>query len=209
MAENKKGFVLYADQKASFEDLTNEEAGILIKHIFAYVNDEDPVLLDRLLQVAFNPIKQQLKRDLQKYEQVKEKRSKAGLLSAEMKKQNATNSTSVKSVEPLQQDVTNSTVKDNVNVNVKDNVNVNVKGNVINIIEQYFIDFENGTHIIEMARIQKTTPEKLKSFIPFFKLKTNAEYQNYAKFIDHFRNSYLLNKDKINNDTQKGGRVLE
>lgn len=75
MAENKKGFVLYADQKLIFDDLTNEEAGILIKHIFAYVNDENPVFEDRFLDMAFKPIKLQLKRDLVKYEAVKERNS--------------------------------------------------------------------------------------------------------------------------------------
>ena len=75
MAEDKKGFVLYADQKDIFNDLTNEEAGILIKHIFLYVNDENPVLNDRLIDMAFKPIKQQLKRDLVKYESVKERNS--------------------------------------------------------------------------------------------------------------------------------------
>lgn len=75
MAENKKGFVLYADQKLIFEDLTNEEAGILIKHIFAYVNDENPIFEDRFLDMAFKPIKLQLKRDLVKYEAVKERNS--------------------------------------------------------------------------------------------------------------------------------------
>lgn len=75
MAENKKGFVLYADQKLIFDDLTNEEAGILIKHIFSYVNDENPVLNDRLIDMAFKPIKLQLKRDLVKYETVRERNS--------------------------------------------------------------------------------------------------------------------------------------
>jgi hypothetical protein len=75
MAKDKKGFVLYADQKLIFDDLTNEEAGILIKHIFSYVNDENPELNDRLLDMAFKPIKLQLKRDLVKYEGVKERNS--------------------------------------------------------------------------------------------------------------------------------------
>jgi hypothetical protein len=43
MAENKKGFVLYADQKSIIDMLPNEKAGELIKHIFAYVNDENPI----------------------------------------------------------------------------------------------------------------------------------------------------------------------
>lgn len=75
MAEGKKGFVLYADQKFIFDDLSNEEAGILIKHIFSYVNDENPILEDRIIQMAFNPIKMQLKRDLVKYENVRERNS--------------------------------------------------------------------------------------------------------------------------------------
>jgi len=75
MAENKKGFVLYADQKLIFDDLTNEEAGTLIKHIFSYVNDENPVLTDRLIDMAFKPIKLKLKRDLVKYETVRERNS--------------------------------------------------------------------------------------------------------------------------------------
>ena len=75
MAENKKGFVLYADQKLIFDDLSNEEAGVLIKHIFSYVNDENPTLSDRFLDMAFKSIKLQLKRDLVKYEAVRKRNS--------------------------------------------------------------------------------------------------------------------------------------
>jgi hypothetical protein len=76
-------------------------------------------------------------------------------------------------------------------------------------INQFFIDFENGSHIVEMARTQKTTPETLKAFIPFFKTKANSEYPSYGKFVDHFRNTWLLNKDKVNLTKPKGGKVLE
>jgi hypothetical protein len=119
MATNKKGFILYADQKELFDQLPNDKAGELIKHIFSYVNDENPITEDLLLKLAFTPIKQQLKRDLKKFEEVREKRSEAGKASAEKRKQNATNSTSVKSVE---QTSTKLTVKDNDTVNVNDNV---------------------------------------------------------------------------------------
>lgn len=124
MAKDKKGFVLYADQKELFDQLPNEKAGELIKHIFAYVNDEDPETKDLIIKLAFTPIKQQFKRDLEKWEKTIEGRSKAGKASAEAranKKQQAlTNSTNVK---PVQQTSTNPTV------NVKDNVNVNVTVN--------------------------------------------------------------------------------
>ena len=122
MAKDKKGFILYADQKELFDQLPNDKAGELIKYIFSYVNDENPETNDLLLKMAFTPIKQQLKRDLEKWDNIRSKRSVAGKKSAEkrakLKEQNSTNSTSVESV---QQSSTNPTVNDNVNVNV--NVN--------------------------------------------------------------------------------------
>jgi hypothetical protein len=129
MAENKTSFVLYSDQRTLIDLLSNEQAGKLLKHIYAYVNDENPICEDVLINVAFEPIKQQFKRDLKKWERTKESRSKAGLASAEARKnkQNATKPTNVKYV---QQSSTNSTVNVNDNVNV--NVNVNdIKDNIV------------------------------------------------------------------------------
>ena len=124
MAKGKKSFILYADQKALFEQMPNEKAGELIKFIFSYVNDENPVTDDLLINLAFTPIKQQFKRDLENWNKIKEGRSKAGRASAEArrnkKQQSLTNSTSVNNV---QQTSTNLTVNDNDNVNVNDNVN--------------------------------------------------------------------------------------
>ena len=122
MAQDKKGFILYADQKALFDKLPNDKAGELIKHIFSYVNDENPEAIDLLIEIAFEPIKQQLKRDLKKFETAKKQRSEAGKRSAELRKEQR-NSTPVETVE---RKPTKSTVKDNVNVNVNDKVNDNV-----------------------------------------------------------------------------------
>ncbi len=124
MAENKKSFVLYSDSQGLVNQLPDDVAGRLLKHIYAYVNDENPITDELLLNIAFEPIKMQLKRDLQKWEQTKEGRSVAGKASAEAKRlaklaeQSLTNSTNVESVE---QNSTNSTVNDNVNVNVINN----------------------------------------------------------------------------------------
>ena len=82
MAKNKTSFLLYNDQISTFEMLSNEEAGILIKHIYNYVNDKDPILEDRLLQVSFAQIKATLKRDLVKFEGKKEKNVESGNYSA-------------------------------------------------------------------------------------------------------------------------------
>lgn len=127
MAENKKGFVLYADQKSIIDMLPNDKAGELLKHIFAYVNDENPVNKDPLINLAFEPIKLQLKRDLQKWEETRVKRSIAGSISAEKRKQQSQQV--LTSVESVEQIPTKSTVivNDNVNVNVNDKVINNIK----------------------------------------------------------------------------------
>lgn len=108
MAENKKSFVAYADWKYTFDELSNEKAGELIKHIFAYVNDENPVSEDMLINAVFANIKHTLKRDLKKWEKQHEQRKQAGKKSAEVRQRNSTvvNARSVSST---------------VNVNVNDN----------------------------------------------------------------------------------------
>tara|TARA_R110000803_G_scaffold208189_1_gene276711 strand:+ start:1629 stop:2372 length:744 start_codon:yes stop_codon:yes gene_type:complete len=120
MAEQKKGFVLYADIIKTVSKLTDEKAGELFKHLLLYVNDENPQTEDLLIEIAFEPIKQQLKRDLEKWEKIRIKRSEAGQKSAEARKSKGTKSTSVESVE---QTATNPTVSVNDNVNVTVNVN--------------------------------------------------------------------------------------
>jgi len=119
MAKDKKSFVLYSDQKELIEALSDEQAGKLIKHIYKYVNDENPKLEDPILNIAFVPIKQQLKRDLQKWEDQRKQRSEAGKKSAKSRKRKST------SVNERQRASTVN-VNDNVNVNVNDNVNDNV-----------------------------------------------------------------------------------
>lgn len=134
MAKDKKGFILYADLIKVVSKLPDEIAGRLFKIILSYVNDLDVSIDDLLLEVAFEPIKNQLKRDLIKFEGVKSKRSDAGKRSAELRalkkeEQNATNSTSVESV---QQSSTNPTVTDTVN----DTVTVTVTDKVKDINKQ-------------------------------------------------------------------------
>lgn len=114
MAKDKKGFILYADQKSLFDQLPNDKAGELIKFIFAYVNDENPVTEDIIINLAFTPIKQQLKRDLKKFEETKEKRSEAGKAGANKRWQNIANDS--KRISPIAK------IADNDNVNVNDNV---------------------------------------------------------------------------------------
>jgi len=80
MADNKKSFILYTDLKSVVEKLITKDredgtnnTGELFYHILKYVNDEDPKPSNFIIEMAFEPIKLQLKRDLIKYEEIKEK----------------------------------------------------------------------------------------------------------------------------------------
>jgi len=68
MAENKNKIIVYRDWISTFENLSDDEAGKLIKHFFRYVNDKNPEPPDRLTGLIFEPIKQTLKRDLKSFE---------------------------------------------------------------------------------------------------------------------------------------------
>ena len=73
MATDKKSFLLYCDLIHTVEQLTDEQAGDLFKHILRYVNDQEPQTENVITRIAFEPIKQSLKRDLQKYEDIRKR----------------------------------------------------------------------------------------------------------------------------------------
>jgi uncharacterized phage protein (TIGR02220 family) len=74
MAKDKKSFLLYADLIHTIEKLNDEQAGKLFKHVLRYVNDQHPES-DQFTEVVFEPIKQTLKRDLEKYEGIRQRNS--------------------------------------------------------------------------------------------------------------------------------------
>ena len=108
----QKSFIMYNDQKKLFDQLTDEEAGKLIKAVFMYLDDEntDNYLQDRMLLILFNTLVQQIERDKQKYaekcKKLRENGSKGGKARADNMKQ-------------LQ---ANPSLNDNDNDNVNDNV---------------------------------------------------------------------------------------
>ena len=119
MATDKKSFILYCDQKGVWDKLDNEQAGRLIKHVIAYVNDDNPVAPDFITELAFEPIKAVLKRDLKKWETQQEQRKKAGKKSAEVRKRNAT-SVNERSIPSTVNGSVNGSVSGNVSVSSKD-----------------------------------------------------------------------------------------
>ena len=115
MAKDKKSFILYCDQQGLFNQLPDDIAGKLIKHIFAYVNDENPVTNDLLINIAFEPIKLQLKRDLRKYDEYIDKQRLNGAKGGRPKKPNETQETQPFFEEPKKADNVNDNDTDNDN----------------------------------------------------------------------------------------------
>ena len=128
MAKGKKTIVIYSDWIATFEKLTDEEAGKLIKHLLRYVNDQNPEA-DRMTELLFAQMQQTLKRDLKKWEEIKQQRSEAGKKGMAKRWEKITNDNKTL------QDLTNITVNDNVNVNVINNmpkrINLDINGKQI------------------------------------------------------------------------------
>jgi hypothetical protein len=121
MAKEKKGFILYCDIIHTIEKLSDEQAGKLFKHILKYVNDQEPIAEDIITEIAFEPIKQTLKRDLQKYEDIRVKNQENA-----RKRWNATAS------ERMQVDTKNAVIDKDI---------VKVKDKVIESIEERKIKF--------------------------------------------------------------------
>lgn len=83
MAENKRTFIAHCKWIHVVEKLNNEEAGRLFKHLLLYVNDHHPVAPDRLTELTFEPMRQELKAELVKWNEKRDKFVKAGQASAE------------------------------------------------------------------------------------------------------------------------------
>lgn len=131
--ENKKAILFYCEWIENFESLSDTEAGILIKHLLRYVNDQNPEYPDRITELSFLPIKQCLKRDLVKWERRAEISRINGMKGGRKnpKEPNKTQRTQQVILEPKEPDKVKVKVKDKDNVKVKDNVNKTIKEEII------------------------------------------------------------------------------
>jgi hypothetical protein len=117
MAVGKKKVIVYTDWITQFKDLTDDEAGKLIKHFFEYVNDLNPKS-DRLIELLFNPIKATLKRDLEAWESKQQTNKENGLKGGRPKKE----ITEINPNNPNGLLITQNNPQKGVSVNVSDNV---------------------------------------------------------------------------------------
>ena len=179
MAQDKKSFILYADLIHVTEKLTNEQAGILLKHVLRYVNDQNPVAPDQFTEVIFEPIRQNLKRDLVKYENIREKNQS-----------NAKKRWDAVAFDRIPSDAYDA-VNDNVNVLNTDNINKidDRKRSFYNSLRDYVKEYSKGLlrEFYEYwsehgPRDRKMRFEKEKSFDVSRRLKTwSANQKKFGK----------------------------
>jgi hypothetical protein len=210
MAENKTSFVLYSDSKSIIDLLSNEQAGLLLKTLFAYVNDENPII-DSSIALVFEMIKLQLKRDLKKWEKTKEGRSTAGKASAEARrlaKLNEQISTNPTNVDFVQQTPTNPTVSVNDNVSVSVSVSGNEinKENKNNVFFAELIISDEWLNTTGMQAPNKYKSVQVKTLLKKYNDQINSSFdfkENKKEYCRHFVN-WINKQPKISGPTNKG-----
>ena len=170
MAKDKKSVIVYVDWIATFNKLEDDEAGRLIKHFFSYVNDLNPTS-DRLTELLFEPIKQQLKRDLKAYEQTCERNS----LNASLRwnKNNATACDRMQS---------NAKHADNDNDNDNDKETIK-KTNTIFSFDEFWETYNKKTGRVNCERIYARLKDKdyakIKETLPIYLERVSGKDKKY------------------------------
>ena len=173
-------FILYTNQKDAFDTMTDEQAGQIIKAIFAYMSDEE-IKLDGLMKTVFTQIKTQIDYNNNKYDSTKKARTEAGRkggeASASKRKQNEANES-----------------KDNHNDNVNVNDNVNIKRNIKEKPVKHKYGEYNNVLLTdeEFAKIKDKFPSDYQSWIDrlsgYIESKGVKYKSHYATILNWSRN---------------------
>lgn len=209
MAQNKKSVLLYCDIIHTVEALSDEEAGKLFKHTLQYVNDMNPVTTDRIVQLAFEPIKQSLKRDLKKWESTKESKRESGAL-GNLKRWNndlylkvIKNDISLENaLEEAKKRYSSKKIKD-IEIQNEPVIEV-VKNESQNLLDYFFTDFPNSSELERISMVLKVPKIQLLQSLQEFRKHASLHYPSMLKFAEHFKNWYLKrSKETVNTNVGK------
>ena len=78
MEKSKKSFVMYGSWSSAIEKMSNEQAGQLLKAIYALQDDENAEPEDPSVSFVFEIIKDKLFEDAREWEKAKQRRSESG-----------------------------------------------------------------------------------------------------------------------------------
>ena len=178
MAKNKKSFVLYTDLKFTVDKLRDETAGKLFKHILDYVNDKNPIAENELIEIAFEPIKQSLKRDLKVWTANREAKRIGGIV-GNLKRWNP-DLYELYTADPSRLDELNRIAEDRKASHTDGNLS-HTDGNLSHSIGQVAVSVSVSDNVKEESKDSNLTAEDLKNVL---------DQEKYSKFFERVRDSY-------------------
>ena len=191
MAENKKSFVLYGNIAHTVKKLSKDQIADLFLTILDYVNDENPVITDFAVDLVFEPIKQQLKIDLKKWDEKVSKYSAAGreggVKSGEARRKNNEAKRSDASIASTTERI--EAVNDNVivNVNVNDIKKEDFSFLWTEIVKSFHADFRwKEKFCIDKVIKMPMLEIRMNEFINDLELK--EDYKDLKDLKHHFTN---------------------
>lgn len=152
---DRKSFVLYTEWENTFDRLSNEVAGELIKVIFDYVRTgEVPQIDNAVVDGVFSVFQPSIDRNISKYDAAIEQRKEAGKRSAEKRKRNTTTvDESKRNTTTVESRLRSST--DSVSDSVSD-----IKNSLSHTLSP-FVESESE-NLCERVSERKFTPQKIK-----------------------------------------------
>ncbi len=182
MAENKKSFILYTELIHTVRKLSKQKAGELFMTILSYVNDENPTVIDPMVDLVWEPIKHNLKRDLGRWEKFKEKQAENGKLGGRPPKEKTqTNPNNPGLLEETQKSL---------------NVNANVNANVIHPRQKIIEALATASYGTPLQELELMADEIIKEYAG----KKIGNIQALCnKWVENQRDAVMIpNQDKSN-----------
>ena len=179
----KDSFVLYTEQKAVLDKLTDEQAGKLIKAIYEYVETGKMPELENVLDLVITPFKTVLDKDKAKYEEVSKARAEAGSKGGKQKqtkdsktKQKKQLQTKDSNCDEYDNEYDNDLEKENIKKNYGENGNVKFTDAEYEKVKAYFPnDYEE-----RIQSLDDYIQSKGKQYKDFFAtLRTWARKEGY------------------------------
>ena len=156
MAKDKKSVLLYCDIIHTVEKMDNATAGEFFKHYLRYINDLNPTTDNMVVDIAFESVKQNLKRDLKKYENICERNALNGSKGGRPKKPKKPSGLIGNPKEPKKADTDNDTDTD---IDINNNTSAKADGIDFDLL----LNFINKTLNKNFRTINKSLQAKFKA----------------------------------------------
>lgn len=196
MANERPGFLLYLNQKTIIDELTDEEAGILIKALYEYEGNKQVPKLNKMLKIIFLQFKNTLDNDARKYEE-KCAKNKENIDNYWKNKRKQSNTNEYECIQMNTNINKNNNINNNKNKNSNSNININKNRNKNKNIK-------NNTPKGVYGRVGLDDKPLFSEIISCFNkigIKEDSFVKNKKEF--HFKNT-KINQELIQNILDNG-----